>query len=305
MHMYLFQENLRYDKMAEGLGARGEYVRTQDEFRKALKTSYEIAAKERVSTLINVQALEGVHFGQRLSAGQHHQSRAGRRSACPLKQARPATPVDIVTAILEGYAEKAVFRGFSAHPRRGGKATYRMVWHYDRPFELVLDVPGKTLRFPAVLPGVPARSAMYRELRAFLKARQSAAMPEHRRVNPAKARVTLSNQRGAVSLKFTVKDGDFEYADAQNHPHCPRNLHGLPGGWSLLRIHGGAARPRSRPVLDAVLQPDVPHLDFHRLAGVKLNPDQALQLAIGARRHQSACSSRGRSGSASACCRAR
>lgn len=58
MHMYLFQENLRYDKMAEGLGARGEYVRTQDDFRKALKTSYEVAAKERVSTLINVQALK-------------------------------------------------------------------------------------------------------------------------------------------------------------------------------------------------------------------------------------------------------
>ena len=37
MHMYIFQENLRYDQMAEGLGARGEYVRTQDEFREALK----------------------------------------------------------------------------------------------------------------------------------------------------------------------------------------------------------------------------------------------------------------------------
>jgi hypothetical protein len=30
MHMYLFQENLRYDKMAEGLGAVGEYVRSQE-----------------------------------------------------------------------------------------------------------------------------------------------------------------------------------------------------------------------------------------------------------------------------------
>jgi hypothetical protein len=53
---------------------------------------------------------------------------------------------------------------------------------------------------------------MYRELRAFLKARQTDAMPEHRRVSPAKARVTLSNARGAVSLKLTVKDGDFDYA---------------------------------------------------------------------------------------------
>ena len=58
MHMYLFQENLRYDKMAEGLGARGEYVRTQDEFRDALKRSYRAAANERVSSLINVQALK-------------------------------------------------------------------------------------------------------------------------------------------------------------------------------------------------------------------------------------------------------
>ena len=40
MHMYLFQENLRYDKMAEGLGARGEYVRTPEELRAALKRSY-------------------------------------------------------------------------------------------------------------------------------------------------------------------------------------------------------------------------------------------------------------------------
>jgi hypothetical protein len=122
------------------------------------------------------------------------------------------TPADIVTAVLEGYAEKAVFRGFSAHPKRGGKATYRMVWHYDRPFEMALDAPGKTLQFTEVLPGVPARSAMYRELRAFLKSLQSAATPEHRRVNPAKARIILSNQRGAVSLKVTVKDGDLEYA---------------------------------------------------------------------------------------------
>jgi hypothetical protein len=122
------------------------------------------------------------------------------------------TPVDIVTAVLEGYAEKAVFRGFSAHPLRGGKATYRMVWHHDRPFELLLDVRSKTLRFPAVLPGVPARSAMYRELQAFLKARQTDELPEHRRVNPAKALLTLTNQRGVVALKLTLKDGDFDYA---------------------------------------------------------------------------------------------
>lgn len=87
-----------------------------------------------------------------------------------------------------------------------------MLWHYDRSFDLLLDVPNKTLRFPALLPGVPARSPMYRALQAFVKDRQSPDVPEHRRVDPAKARVALANQKRSVSLTFTLKDSDFEYA---------------------------------------------------------------------------------------------
>jgi len=55
-HMYLFQENLRYDRIAEALGARGEYVTRPEEFLPALKRSYQIAAREKVSTVINCQA---------------------------------------------------------------------------------------------------------------------------------------------------------------------------------------------------------------------------------------------------------
>ena len=58
MHMYLFQENLRYDKIAEGLGARGEYVTSPEQLREALPRSYEMAAKDGVSTLINCQAIK-------------------------------------------------------------------------------------------------------------------------------------------------------------------------------------------------------------------------------------------------------
>lgn len=58
MHMYLFQENLRYDQMAEGLGANGEYVRTVEEFRAALTRSYKLARDQHVSSLINCQALK-------------------------------------------------------------------------------------------------------------------------------------------------------------------------------------------------------------------------------------------------------
>jgi thiamine pyrophosphate-dependent acetolactate synthase large subunit-like protein len=67
--MYLFQENLRYDKMAEGLGARGEYVKSVDEFREALKRSYHAASTEMVSSLINVQALKEFTSGRDYAPG--------------------------------------------------------------------------------------------------------------------------------------------------------------------------------------------------------------------------------------------
>jgi len=58
LHIHLFQENLRYDQLAEGLGARGEYVRTPEEFRAALARSYAAAVAEKRSTLINCQAIK-------------------------------------------------------------------------------------------------------------------------------------------------------------------------------------------------------------------------------------------------------
>ena len=58
MHMYLLQENLRYDKMAEGLGAAGEYVRTRQEFHDWLRRAWKTASNDRLSTPINVQAIK-------------------------------------------------------------------------------------------------------------------------------------------------------------------------------------------------------------------------------------------------------
>jgi thiamine pyrophosphate-dependent acetolactate synthase large subunit-like protein len=57
-HMHLFQENLRYDVMATGLGARGEYVHTPEQFRDALKGSYLAATRENACTLINCQGIK-------------------------------------------------------------------------------------------------------------------------------------------------------------------------------------------------------------------------------------------------------
>jgi thiamine pyrophosphate-dependent acetolactate synthase large subunit-like protein len=56
LSLHLFQENVRYDKVAEGLGAHGEYVTKPGDFRAALERCYDIAVKESRPSLINCQA---------------------------------------------------------------------------------------------------------------------------------------------------------------------------------------------------------------------------------------------------------
>ena len=54
--VHLFQENVRYDKMREALGAHGEYVTTPAEFTPALERAYQVARDESRPAIINVQA---------------------------------------------------------------------------------------------------------------------------------------------------------------------------------------------------------------------------------------------------------
>jgi thiamine pyrophosphate-dependent acetolactate synthase large subunit-like protein len=53
--IHLFQENLRYDKLAEALGGYGEYVTRPSEFTPALERAYQVALKERRPTVVNCQ----------------------------------------------------------------------------------------------------------------------------------------------------------------------------------------------------------------------------------------------------------
>jgi thiamine pyrophosphate-dependent acetolactate synthase large subunit-like protein len=54
--IHLFQENVRYDKIAEAVGAHGEYVTSPEDFTNALKRCYAIAVKESRPSVINCQA---------------------------------------------------------------------------------------------------------------------------------------------------------------------------------------------------------------------------------------------------------
>lgn len=117
--------------------------------------------------------------------------------------------------LLEDYARRGVFRAFSRHD--GGKggarsAQYRLRWHRDQVFQWVWSEPRQTLRIGCVLPAVAAKSSMYREFRAWLVARQDAALPAHRRCDPAKIALKTYNRGGEVALTAHVLDGDVDYA---------------------------------------------------------------------------------------------
>ncbi|HEX5082508.1 MAG TPA: thiamine pyrophosphate-binding protein [Blastocatellia bacterium] len=69
LSLHLFQENVRYDKVAEALGAHGEYVTRPGDFRAALERCYRIAVKESRPSLINCQAKKEFWAGQQYQPG--------------------------------------------------------------------------------------------------------------------------------------------------------------------------------------------------------------------------------------------
>lgn len=116
-----------------------------------------------------------------------------------------------VGELLTGYVERGVFRSLSDGERRGGTTRFTMVWHHGRAFRLVADATARRVSFPELLPAVPARSAMLKELRAFLRQFDTSAVPAHRRIDPAKGRLRVAARAGGVSVALEVRAGEWEY----------------------------------------------------------------------------------------------
>ena len=126
---------------------------------------------------------------------------------------KPAvSQIDIVAAVLAGYAERRVFLGFSRGPTSGGNATFQIAWHRGRVFELRFDPRAGTLRLPELLTGIPSDSTMYEELKTFIRSRQSDDLPDHRRLDARKIQIRTYDRGGNILLVVKAKDRDFEYA---------------------------------------------------------------------------------------------
>jgi hypothetical protein len=118
----------------------------------------------------------------------------------------------LVRAVLESYAARGSFRSFSTAAERGRKTAFAFSWLHDVTFRIVFDPSRRTLTFRDLLPALPARSAMDRRLRAFVRMYTSAAVPAHRRVDSRRIGVAVVNRDGAASLVFAFRTKDIDYA---------------------------------------------------------------------------------------------
>jgi hypothetical protein len=123
-----------------------------------------------------------------------------------------------VAATLQRYADRGVFRGFSARPPRRGRQQFTFEWLTRRPMTLTYEARTRTLRFPNVFPGVAADRALATELTTIVASRtkgqrgRAADVPEHRRVDGRRAKVACSLRGGHLSLILDVRGRHEAYA---------------------------------------------------------------------------------------------
>ncbi len=118
---------------------------------------------------------------------------------------------EVVRQTLESYAKRGIFRAYGEQPCEGGQSQFSFRWHMDATFHVAYSPSRLELLFSDVLPKIPSRSSMYRALRAFVEAHTSPTLPEHRRTDPRKVGVTVTNRHGMVSLVVALKDAHLEY----------------------------------------------------------------------------------------------
>ena len=125
------------------------------------------------------------------------------------------TFTDGVRARLDHYAGRGAFRAFAELPNgrgsSGPRVAWRVRWHRDQPIEFVVDGRQRTLTLKNILPGVDRKSALDKNLRAFVTAQTGSKVPPHRRIGTSRDAVRITNRGGNVSIALKANAG----ADSQ------------------------------------------------------------------------------------------
>jgi hypothetical protein len=117
-----------------------------------------------------------------------------------------------ISEALRQYADRGVFRGFRETAARGGVADYHFTWLTRRLMHARSDPRRGTLSFPALFPQAAASPAMAAELKALVAERSTRSIPDHKRVDARRARLTATITKGDFSLAIAIRGANHEYA---------------------------------------------------------------------------------------------
>ena len=120
--------------------------------------------------------------------------------------------VRAVRGCLKEYADRGVFRGYTERPGRLDRTLFRFSWLARKPYELQYDARTGAFVFLNALPNVKARTPLARALKTFVEARSDESLPEHRRIDPARASATAFVRRGDMRLSVLAQPGNHAYA---------------------------------------------------------------------------------------------
>jgi hypothetical protein len=118
-----------------------------------------------------------------------------------------------VKITLDGYANRGVFRAVDAidvGAAAGAAAQFNLIWNGGRALQCVFARPVLTLR--DFLPAIGAQSDLRKAIRKLVVERSKPDQPEHRGVDPTRAKVRMSSRGGWLSIGVESLDTDYEYA---------------------------------------------------------------------------------------------
>lgn len=124
----------------------------------------------------------------------------------------PSTDVDYIRERIGGYTDRGTFAGCREQSLRGGTVAFTFRWLLGADFELRVHPKKGELLCVDLLPQVPQRSHLDREIRRYIASRTDAQLPAHRRMDPDKVGLKFRNRAGNGTLSMSLRVEDSAYA---------------------------------------------------------------------------------------------
>jgi hypothetical protein len=114
-----------------------------------------------------------------------------------------------VSAALQEYADRGVFRGLTNVTDTPDISVYHVIWHFNRRLAIAFDYNRRSITVRNIFPNLPQDSQMYRSLLTYVARFKSRGRPNHRRITSAVGLLECVHVGENVSLRLELKRNDY------------------------------------------------------------------------------------------------